>query len=227
VDTFSVWLNERHVISFSDDTLSTGEYCGILANYAADIDVDWSELDIRVDNFVFDLGYRGAQLLQSLIGPKKVIFSDTQNGGIYMERLITSGSPEYTLADLTVEAARAEQDNALFNRVRAEGAEIAEVVNWESLREDGNLFFLVNATEANDLWETANEATFIINDSRAESERHIFVGAADPRVEPNDVVRARTVDSFQDLVVESVTFSMESSSKNARFDMNVEGRDAD
>lgn len=224
---FSAWLEGRHVHTFADDTLASGEYCGFFVAGDSDaLTVDWSEVDIRVDNFVLDLGYRGAQLMSSLIGPKKVVWMDAQDGGIYMERLRTSGDPEYTLTDLTVEAARADADNELINRVRAEGAEIAEVVDWESLREDGNIFLLVNATEANDLWETAKEAQFIIDDSKTRVERHIVLGAADPRVEPNDIIKARSTESFKDLIVDSVTFSMRSSADEVEFDMTIEGLNA-
>jgi len=226
--SFSTWLNGRHLVTFFNDELETGEAMGMYSyNFNGTIpNVDWSELDIRTDNFVLDLGYRGAQLLGGLIGPKQIVYQDTSTGGIYMERTRTSGSAEYELADLTVEAGRSSSDTALVNRVRAEGAEIAEVVDWSSFQEDGNLFFLVNATEANDLWETATEAEYILDDSRASVDVHGFVGAADPRVETNDIIRARTADGFHDLSVDSISYRMTSSLRDAVFDMQIEGRDA-
>lgn len=225
-ESFSVWLNDRHVHTFVDTELDTGEFCGFFtAGMAEELTVRWSALDIRVDNFVLDLGYRGAQLLSSLIGPKKALFQDTQTGGIYLERISLPGPPEYTLADLTTEAAKVFVDSKLINRTRAEGAEIAEVVNWKSIREDGNLFFLVNATEANDEWETAREAEFILSDSHSSSKVHTIRSAADPRVEANDIVRARSTDGYLDLMVQSVSMSMKIDSGAVEFDMIVEGYD--
>jgi len=227
-DSFSVWLNDRHIVTFHDDELETGEYMGMYSSgYTNDItNIDWSELDIRTDNFVLDLGSRGAQLLSGLVGPKKIVYQDTSTGGIYMERVRTIGDYEYELADLTVEAGRSSSDSALVNRVRAEGAEIAEVIDWTSFREEGNLFFLVNATEANDEWETAAEGTFILEDSQASMDVHSFIGAADPRVETNDIIRARTVEGYHDLSVDSIAYRMTISNDAAVFDMQVEGRDA-
>lgn len=226
-ESMSVWINDRHVHTFANDELTTGEKSGIhTRGPTSGPTVKWSALDMRVDNFVLDLGYRGTQLLSTLIGPKKIVYYDTQTGGIHMERMNILGDPEYTLTDLTVQASESQLDTMLVNRVRAEGAEIAEEINWESLREDGNLFMLVNATEANDLWETAKEADFILDDSKAASDVVILLAAADPRVEPNDIIRARSVDSFKDLTVEAVTFRMISTKEGASFDMNVEGRDA-
>jgi hypothetical protein len=181
---------------------------------------------MRVDNYVLDLGSRGAQLLTGLIGPKTIAYRDTSDGGIYMERIKVSGEPEYTLSDLTVEASRATMDGALVNRVRAEGAEIAEVIDWNSFREDGNLFTLVNATEANDEWETASEGRFILGDSRSQVETHVLVGACDPRVEPNDIVRGRVVDGYHDVIIDTANFSMQITESGADFDMHIEGRDA-
>lgn len=227
-DTFSVWLNSKHLITFHNDELPTGEYMGMYSYQHINgiNNVDWSELDLRTDNFVLDLGYRGAQLLSSLIGPKKIVYQDTSTGGIHMERVRTSGAHEYELTDLTVEAGRSSSDSALVNRVRAEGAEIAEVIDWTSFREEGNLFFLVNATEANDEWETAAEGTFILEDSQASTDIHSFVGAADPRVETNDIIRARTSEGVHDLSVDSISFRMTISEDSAVFDMQIEGRDA-
>jgi hypothetical protein len=222
-----IWVNDSHVFSFANDQLTTGENMGMyVQDDTLSIDIDWSKIDIRVDNFVLDLGYRGAQLLSSLIGPKKIIFVDTQSGGIYLDRTALTGSAAYSLNDLAVESARTVIDNQLINRARAEGAEIAEVVDWEGLREDGNLFLLVNATEANDEWETANESRYILNDSKSASEVYSVVGAADPRIEPNDIVRVRTAEGNRDLLVQRVAFRLGQNKDEALFDMSIEGRDA-
>lgn len=226
-DSVSVWVNDLYICSFADDTLETGESVGVITRGLVTVyNVDWSAVDIRVDNFVLDLGYRGNQLMAGMIGAKNITYMDTQDGGIKMARMNVAGDAEYTLSDLTVDASDTSTDFDHVNRVRAEGAEIAEAYDLESLREDGNLFTLINATEANDEWEVEREARFILADSKAGTLLNSPTSAADPRIEPNDIVKVRSAEAWVDVIIASANFRFVQTESQAIFDMRVEGRNA-
>lgn len=219
---FSVWVNERFIHAFYENDYEYGTHAGLITYDAVDVDVDWSALDLRTDNFVLDMGHRGAQLLNSLIGPKRIFYLDDQDGGIRMGRMRSSGAADYTANDFSVERANTELDAEQLSRVRAEGAEIAEVTAFDTLREEGNLFALANATEANDYWETHDEALQILRDAASSAKVKSPKGLLDPRIEPQDIVQ---FGSFV-LLVDSVSISLTQGENEALMDMDIEARDA-
>jgi hypothetical protein len=225
---FSVWVNGKFVHTFVDTTYPTGETVGCIGYGTFSGIARWPELDMYVDNFILDMGHRGTQLLTTLIGDKRVLFMDDQDGGLYMARLKSTGSSEYTLQDLTVAYGEAENDSDQLTRVRSEGAEIAELVDLTELQNEGSLFTVVNAREANNLWQTEVEGLAVLEDARTTSTSRSAQGAADPRVEPNDIVTIPLPSPTPDeiIVVDSVQYSIRMSGVEVTMDMEVSGRDA-
>ena len=122
----------------------------------------------------------------------------------------------------------AENDADQLTRIRSEGAEIAELVDLTELQNEGSLFAVVNAQEANDLWQTEVEGPAVLEDARTTSTSREAQGAADPRVEPNDIVTIPLPSPTPDevIVVDSVQYSIRMSGTEVTMDMSVSGRDA-
>ena len=225
-DHFSVWANDQFIHTFVDDTYQTGETVGILGWGTFNATAEWSSLDMYVDNYILDMGHRGTQLLQSLIGDKRVLFMDDENGGLYMARLKSSGASDYTLEDLQIEYGETEIDSDQLTRIRSEGAEIAELVDMTELQNEGSLFAVVNAREANDLWATEVEGLAVLEDAKTTALTRTAIGAADPRVEPNDIVTIPLPGTDAIIIVDSVDFTVRISGQEASMDMSIGGRDA-
>ena len=220
--SFSVWVGGKFITAFYDSEYDFGTKAGLLAFGTVTVNADWSALDILVDNFVLDMGRRGAQLLNGLIGPKRIFYLDDQSGGLRMGRMRATGAADFTANDFTVEKAETEFDAAQISRVRAEGAEIAEVVDYAALRSEGNLFALANATEANDYWETYDEALLILAEAKSSANVVAPTGLIDPRIEPQDIV---TIGA-DTLIIDRVRVNLTSNENDAIMDMSAEGRDA-
>ena len=125
----SVWVDGRLAGVF---TGSTGGDIAIVSNGNATVNVDWSALDNRVDNFILDMGRSGTQLLSRLVGEKPIFFQDDQYGNLHIFRdrvTINAGSPD----TLTIVSGELDQDVELATRVRVEGAEVAEATDYDSL----------------------------------------------------------------------------------------------
>jgi hypothetical protein len=220
-DVFSVWIAGRQVTSFFDDAYPDGNYAGLLAYGTVTINADWSELDILTDNFVLDMGRRGQQLLDGLIGPKRIFYLDDQSGGIRMGRMRTTGAADFTVTDLTIERAGTVFDASQMTRIRAEGAEIAEIVDYTELRNEGNLFAMINATEANDYWETYEEAQRILAEAKSTQSVISPTLFVDPRVEPEDII---TLGS-DTILVDRVLIRLMVSKDKAELTMDIAGRE--
>ena len=221
-EVFSVWFEERFMAGFTDSDHTDGGYAGIISYGTVTIDVDWSELDIRTDNFVLDMGRRGQQLMDSLIGPKRIFYLDDQSGGIRMGRMRSSGAGDYEIVDLTVEKASTQFDASQMTRLRAEGAEIAEIVDFAEMRTEGNLFAMVNATEANDYWETYEEAERILAEAKSTQSILSPEGFVDPRVEPEDIITT----AEDDIIVDRISIRFDVDKTKANMKMDLTGREA-
>ena len=111
-----------------------------VSNDPSEIAVDWSALDLRVDNFIFDMGVNGPALMSQLIKQKRIYFQDDQNGDlrIFKSREIvnTEQTPNLLAANANIEV----NATPRFQRIRLEGAEFIEVLDEDQMQEWGNIF---------------------------------------------------------------------------------------
>jgi len=223
---FSIWVNGRFVHSFTDGTYLDGDYIGIVSYLAATFVVDISAplIDRRVDNFILDMGVRGYQLLTQVIGAKRIGIIDKDDGGIHLARIAFGGSYDYTIPDIVVDVGRSISDAELKTVIRSEGGEIVELVDYDQIAEHGFLFGMFNAPEATDEWETSMEATAILYDVQSSAETVSFVGAADPRIESNDVARVYIPSGYETIIIDAVDYTLDVSGDQPIFDMSVEAR---
>jgi hypothetical protein len=223
---YSVWSENRLLASFVD-TLDADpliqHYAGVIINGIGQLDIDWSALDMRVDNYILDMGKNGMSLLQYLIGEKHYWFRDNQDGGltIVRNRHVINTSP--TAFTLTAQEQIASSDIDLATRLRIEGADIAEVFDAENMAMYGNLFALLNMQEVNNADDARREGYWILNDLQNRVFQDTFVGACDPRIEPDDIIFIYTTDGTHEIVVYSIQMQMDFSDTQVIFDMNLGG----
>jgi hypothetical protein len=217
-DSISVWIGGRFIHTFRDGTWAAGDYAGVVGDAATSIAVSWSNLDRRVDNFIFDMGYAGTQLLSGLIGPKRIYYQDNQYGGLHAFR---ARADVGILKDLTFRGQKALTDQGLVSRIRSEGYEIAEIADYDKLKQEGNLFGMINATEANDAWEAYQEAMLTLAEKYYEATSLGAAAAADPRVEPNDTCTIYLPDGVYNAIVDSASFDLVNDPMTPLFDMEL------
>ena len=219
----SVWVNDYLVAVFTDCGSSNVGLCS--NGYAFGMKVDWPALDQRVDNFIMEMGQTGGAFLMRLLGQKRVFVKDDQNGGLYAFRTrpnVNFGNP----IDLIYTAGDTLSDTALKTRVRLEGLETAEEVDYDALRLYGNLFARANAEELELQDEFVKEALAILSDAVSVYRVTTLYGAADPRVEPNDVLSVSLPDGDREVIVTGINYRLAQSEDSAMFDMEVGARNA-
>ena len=218
----SVWINDKLATAFY--TGQTPKSIMFVSNGASEIDVDWSALDLRVDNFIFDMGANGPSLMSQLIKQKRIYFQDTQDGDlrIFKSREIvnTVGTPNL----LAASGGDTEVDPNRASRVRLEGAEFAEILDETQMQEWGNIFRLLNSEELDTPEQFVEEAQLILADIALSTKRTTYVGAADPRIEPHDELWINLSDDegSKKVVIRQATFQINVSGDNATFDMTLE-----
>jgi hypothetical protein len=214
-----VWINSKLAAVFY--TEQTPKSIMFASNDPAEIEVDWSALDLRVDNFIFDMGVNGPSLLSQLIKQKRIYFQDTQDGDLRIFKSREIVNTEETPNLLAASAGDTENDPSRVSRVRLEGAEFVEVLDEDQMREWGNIFRLMNSEELDTPEQFLEEAQLILADIALSTVQTTYVGAADPRIEPHDElwVDLSDGDGVKKVVVRQVSFRMNISNDEATFDM--------
>ena len=176
----------------------------------------------RVDNFVMDMGKTGSQLLQTLVGEKRIFYRDDGQGRlrIYTDR--ASCPSMYTRsAGCTKELA----DIGLATRVLLEGGEVVEVSDTGNLSRYGNFFKSVNINEINNLDDAQYFAGVILEDMALNRERVEITGAVDLAVEPSDILNVTMKDNTnRQVVIDAVSHTMHIDESDAVYDMRLSGR---
>jgi hypothetical protein len=222
----SVWQNGTFLYTFVRSDAGTGDLFIIQGTATAPIGVHIAEACMRVDNWILDNGKKGAQLIEELIGEKRFFFHDHE-GAVRLFRTrdeINPGEP-YPLA---VTEGWAESDASIATRIRIEGSDIRELYDEEMLVEHGNLFRLVHMNEVNSPADAAYYADVVMDELGSRYKNQTLQGAADPRVEPNDILYVQLPDGAATrtakVIVDSVDFVLTVDETAAVFDMSISGR---
>jgi len=176
----------------------------------------------RVDNFVMDMGKTGAQLLSGLVGEKRIFFRDDGTGKlkIYTDRETVPGS--YNRA---ISVTKETTDIGLATRVLLEGGEVVEVSSTGNLQQYGNFFKTFNFNEINNLDDAAYFADLVLSDMSLNRERVEVEGAADPRIEPTDIITISFPEGgTRQAVVDGISHTLFVDESDAAYDMRLSGR---
>ena len=221
-DNYCVWFKDRLVAAYHDDAPPSGGYNFIAADNPVTFNLDWSACDRRVDNFALDAGTRGDQLISQLINKKRFYWLDTQDGGIKLFHTNDTIPGTYSLAAVGGTGAN-EQD--LVTRIRVMGLYEYETFNPANMQAYGNLYSEAQIEDADTLSESIDEANKILDDFSNQYGRHQLVGAADPRIEPLDVITYNTGAGAMTMKVDSVSINISMQAETPSFDMKLEGFD--
>ncbi len=203
------WYNGLASVNFAQGRSSTGRLVVPQAG-------------TRVDNFVMDMGKTGAQLLNQLIGEKRIYYRRKDNDDL----LIFTDREEYAAAyNRAISITSELTDIGLATRVLLEGGEVVEVSDTGNIAEYGNLFKTVHFNEINNLEDVRYFAEMIREDMLLNRERVEVTGAADPTIEPTDIITLVTKDGAQrQVVVDAVGFDIHVDEAEAAYDMRLSGR---
>ena len=171
------------------------------------------------------MGSSGWSAIRKLIGEKHINFQhDEGTLKFFRNRSTLSGN-----WDFAVEGTDQDQHDPIVTRLRMEGVDVYEYSDFALMKQYGNIFRTASSDEINSSEELKVEAKYIMDDSNAGRNRVGLTGAADPRVEPDDILNITFTGSdrtnTRDVIVENVSFVMSIGLDDATFDMFLEAKD--
>lgn len=230
----SVWINNRLYASFVDpdyddlhelapdgfskDAVRSYYYC----DSGASVEVVWPEASNRVDNFVMDMGKAGTSMLDRLIGDKHLYTRDNQDGNPTLYR---EGDEIGDTFELAVVAGEVQNEQGIITRARVEGMEAYEKIDAAAMKEHGNIFKNLNNEEVQSKANAMEEATYAIELSGKQVGEITVMGAADPRIEPGDIIDVELPSGTHTVKVDNISFKIDLDLRNAVSDMTIEGHE--
>lgn len=220
---YSCWIGGRLIGTFIGPVMTAGAYVGPTGYGGAQIHLDWSELDMRVDNFILDRGKQGPMLMDRLIHQKHIYYQDDQYGAMrfFRTRATLTGSYDYQVSQTT-----ADNQAEVASRVRLEGAELWEEVDYTLMGSLGNVFMIQSNEELDVPAQFHREAEYILANMASKAHTYSISGALDPRLEANDVIPVVVDGVTTNMIVDAVTLDLALAMDDARLDMEVTARNA-
>ena len=222
------WSNDR--LLYASPTLynefapsSSSSYVITVTSGAFVGDYIWPEADMITEYFSVDFGQRGAQLMSSLIGEKEIIWGDNQYGELKIRRNRENVDGNTALAPYTlaVEASGDDTDTSKTSRVMIESTRQYEHIDEDNISEIGNRFNLYNAVDLYKRRDIQELAERILDDANRE---YVTInGAADVRLEPNDIYFVEVDGVVKELYIDNVQFVYSVDEESAIMDMTLEG----
>lgn len=226
-DYASVWCNGKFItgfdIHYAYSTSLFGDGLKITGTHNGNIGVYIPEASIRIDNFILDEGKKGDALVGEVIGEKRFRLQDEINGGLKIFRDRVTVNTELAPYTLSVSGDHAHSDVSVVTRMRLEGTDIKEQFDTEMMAEYGNIYRLLNMYEINSPADAEFYSDFLLEEAGSMVVSKEYIGAADPRVEPDDVIWAQTSAGTHRIIVSSVLFAYAVSQEAAMFDMTLTG----
>ncbi len=223
----SVWRNGTLLHSFvlsTADAAYTGEYMALSGTENSAVSVYMPEGCNRVDNYILDNNKTGISLIDMLIGNKKFWFFDSNDTIKIVQSAIevNTSSTAYQLAVLNNHST---SEMGAITRLRVEGAEVAEVIDEAMMAEWGNLFSYINIPEINSQGDADYYAAINMAEAGSRYEVYSLQGAADPRIEPYDVIYVNLPEGVRKVLVDEISFMVDIQSEGGPlFDMMINGR---
>ncbi|MGD0005034.1 MAG: hypothetical protein ABSE06_12485 [Anaerolineaceae bacterium] len=223
----SVWMNGTLLHSFvleSDDAAYTGTYMTVSGTENLSIGVYLPEGNIRVDNYILDNNKTAISLIDNLIGNKMFWFFDS-NDQIKIVQAATTVNTALTPYNLTIINNHSYSDMGVATRIRVEGAEVSEVIDTDMMAKYGNLYHYINIPEINSQGDADYYAALNLSDAGSRYEIYSLQGAADPKIEPQDVIYVGLPEGVKKVLVDEINFMIDIQSGGGPvFDMMINGR---
>lgn len=222
----SVWCEGQFVHSFAildSDYAAGGDYLTVTGTHNGNITIHIPEASIRIDNFILDEGKKGETLIGEVIGEKRFHLQDGINGELVIFRDRVEVNTSETPYLLTVTGDNAETDASVITRMRLEGADVKEKIDTDMIVEHGNIYYLANMYEINTEADAEYFTDTLLEEAGSRVVSRSYTGAADPRVEPDDVIYAQTSAGLDKVIVTNTTLMYVVNRENVVFDMTVVG----
>jgi len=181
-NVFSVWLNGRYFHTFYFDARQDGDKIAFFSN--AQIYARVSELDDLLPTVVIGVRGNGMSVLSELIAERHIMFREESDGSLFFYRSRQQG---ITVPDIISARSRIASDN-FITRIRAEGVELAEVIDVPSMKDHGNSFATVNVRYANTLLEAEKDAILIMKETKQKANTTMYSMVVHPSIQPGDIV---------------------------------------
>lgn len=221
----STWCNGAFVYSFTlRDGEADGNYFTVSGTHTSPVNIYVPEAAIRIDNYILDAGQRGDSLVSGVIGEKRFYLADDISGDFKLFRERTTVNTALTPYQLSISGGEVQSDTALATRMRLEGADIREKFDTDMIVNFGNLFYMANMYEINSAADADYFTDVLLDDAGSRVISKAYEGAADPRVEPNDIVYVETKDGLDRVIVDNIDLFYSVSRDNVVFDMSINGR---
>lgn len=217
-----IWMND-YPIAMLESVRRPGRVF-FTSNGNASISVDWDEADYRVDSMILDIGRAGDAFLREIIGSKRILYRGTPNGVQFFRNrtVVNAGSP----LDMFVSVNDVKGTYSVTSRVRIQGLIDYEKINFDLLKKYGNHFALFGMDDLETQGQFIQEADYLFNDFAGEGRPLYLTGAADPRVEVDDIIEVNTPSGVRRVIVKSLTYIMQTAPGSAIFDMQIGAIDA-
>ena len=180
--TVSVWIMDFLVASFYDGTYQSGQYAAVVSRTAKTIAARIPELIEYVEVFTMDNKTSAISALTSLIGDRRIFYSDDDDGNLRFYRKYTDAG---RIPDIIFNYSESLSDNKV-SWVRTEGIKVTEKINLASLKANGILFKVNNASYANSVVDTNRAGSYFLVNENARASTYSFDTALHPLFQPGD-----------------------------------------
>jgi hypothetical protein len=224
-DHVSVWQDQRLLGTFTVSSNNRAK-AAVASSGSTPVSIDWKELDVRVDNFVMEMGQDGWVIFQEIARQTRTFLQDTQDGEMRCFRNRTEVNVVGDPYDIVFDSTVIKTDAGLATRIRLVGIEEIEIPTT-ALDEYGDVFQMVNLNRGDDLQDMLEFWPYIQEDLDLMREPRRATAAFQPEVEPNDIFYVRSSHPTgvvtEKLYVESVDVVVNITETDAAIDMNLTG----
>jgi len=223
----SIWCCGKFIYSFTirdEDYAVNGPYFTITGTENASIPVYIPEASLRIDNYILDAGQKGQSLLDNLINNKRFWYQDDKDGRLRIYQARQNVNDIHTPYALAVTGELSDTDTNLITRLRLEGTDINENFDTEMMVNYGNIFHMQNVDEINSEIDAQYYTDIILLEYGSRVGSRTLVGAADPRIEPNDMVYVNIAGDVKRIIVDNINYILQITEEEIGYDMQISGR---
>ncbi len=222
----STWCEGRFIHAFvitDDDYAAGGNYLALTGTHNGNIAVHIPQASIRIDNFILDEGKKGDSLIADVIGEKRFLLQDGINGELKIFRDRTTINTAETPYVLSISGDHVISDASIVTRMRLEGSDVKEKIDTDMMVEYGNVYYLANMNEINSPADADFFTDVLLQEVGSRVISKAYIGAADPRVEPDDIIYLQTAAGTNRIVVATIGLTYTASKEGVGFDMTLTG----
>ena len=177
-----------HVFYREDFSAEAYQYKGFIVHNPLDVTLPpmrfkYSELNDLMADIVVGARGVGMSILSEITGDRRVYFRSEPDGSLLFYKTPTDIG---ALPDIVISERHEESDEAV-TRVRVEGIKIAEIADFDAMRENGNLFETVNSMYADTVEDLVSDGEKTVELLRQRTDTRSLETVFHPALQPGDV----------------------------------------